>query len=111
LSARLTAHLAVLARHRAVNLVRSEFRRLARQERSHRLAIVQPAPSTCDEVMASEAAAVRAAIQLLPDTLRVIVEPAYYRGLSCREAAKEAGIPEGTAKSRLRLMLPSVVRR
>ena len=102
----LHVYLVVLARHRAVDLVRSELRRVARQERSHRLAPEQPAPSTCEKVMASEvAAAVRAAIQLLPDSQRMIVELAYFRGLSCREAAKEAGIPEGTAKSRLRLAL------
>ncbi len=102
----LRAYLVVLARHRAVDLVRSELRRIARQERSYRLAPGQPAPSTCEEVMASQAAAaVRAAIALLPDSQRVIVELAYFRGLSCREAAEAAGIPEGTAKSRLRLAL------
>ena len=56
--------------------------------------------------MASEAAAaVRAAIKMLPESQRRIVELAYFRGLTCREAAEEAGIPEGTAKSRLRLAL------
>ena len=102
----LRGYLVVLARHRAVDVVRSELRRVARQERSYRLAPGEPEPSTLDEVMASHAAAaVRAAIALLPDSQRVIVELAYFRGLSCREAAKEAGIPEGTAKSRLRLAL------
>ena len=102
----LHAYLVVLARHRAVDLVRSELRRVARQERSYRLIPGQPAPSTCEEVMASQvAAAVRAAIMHLPDSQRVIVELAYFRGLSCREAAQAVGIPEGTAKSRLRLAL------
>jgi RNA polymerase sigma-70 factor (ECF subfamily) len=56
--------------------------------------------------MASETvAAVRAAIRLLPDSQRQIVELAYFGGLTCREAAQAAGIPEGTAKSRLRLAL------
>jgi RNA polymerase sigma-70 factor (ECF subfamily) len=102
----LHAYLVVLARHRAVDLVRSELRRVARQERGYRLAPGQPAPAACELVMASQAAAaVRAAIALLPDGQRVIVELAYFRGLTCREAAQAAGIPEGTAKSRLRLAL------
>lgn len=102
----LHAYLVVLARHRAVDLVRSELRRVARQERSHRLAPGEPSPSPCEEVMAAQAAtAVRAALRLLPDSQRVIVELAYFGGLTCREAAKAAGIPEGTAKSRLRLAL------
>jgi RNA polymerase sigma-70 factor (ECF subfamily) len=102
----LHAYLVVIARHRAVDLVRSELRRVGRQERSYRLDPGQPAPSTCEQVVAAQAAtAVRAAIRLLPDSQRVIVELAYFRGLTCREAAQEAGIPEGTAKSRLRLAL------
>jgi RNA polymerase sigma-70 factor (ECF subfamily) len=102
----LRTYLIVLARHRAVDLVRSELRRVARQERSYRLAPGQPAPSPCEEVMGPQAAAaVRAAIGLLPDSQRRIVELAYFRGLTCREAADAVGIPEGTAKSRLRLAL------
>jgi RNA polymerase sigma-70 factor (ECF subfamily) len=102
----LRTYLTVMARHRAVDLVRSELRRAARQEHTYRLAPERPAPSPCEEVMASEAAAtVRAAIQLLPDGQRQVVELVYLKGLTCREAARAAGIPEGTAKSRLRLAI------
>ena len=48
---------------------------------------------------------VRDAVALLPDGQRQVVELAYYRGLTYREVARAAGIPEGTAKSRLRLAL------
>ena len=102
----LRAYLVLLARHRAVDVVRSELRRVARQERSYRLVPRQPDPTPLDEAMESEAtAAVRAAVRRLPDGQRRIVELAYFGGLTCREAAKAAGIPEGTAKSRLRLAL------
>lgn len=102
----LRTYLIVLARHRALDLVRSELRRVARQERSYRLAPGQPAPSPSEEVVAAQAAAaVRAAIRLLPDSQRRVVELAYFRGLTCREIADAVGIPEGTAKSRLRLAL------
>lgn len=102
----LRAYLLLLARHRAVDVVRSELRRVARQEHSYRLVPRQPDSTPLDEAMESEAAAaVRAAVQRLPDGQRRIVELAYFGGLTCREAAKAAGIPEGTAKSRLRLAL------
>ena len=102
----LRAYLVLLGRHRAVDIVRSELRRVARQEHSHRLVPRQPDPTPLDETMESEAAAaVRAAVRRLPDGQRRIVELAYFDGLTCREAAKVAGIPEGTAKSRLRLAL------
>jgi RNA polymerase sigma-70 factor (ECF subfamily) len=102
----LRAYLVMRARHRAVDLVRSELRRVARQEHSYRLAPREPESSPCDEVTTSEAAAaVRAAIGLLPESQRRIVELAYFGGLTYREAAQAAGIPEGTAKSRLRLAL------
>jgi RNA polymerase sigma-70 factor (ECF subfamily) len=102
----LRTYLVVLARNRAVDLVRSELRRIARQERHHRLTPRQPPQSPAEEVVAAEGAgAVRAAIHLLPDSQRQVVELAYFGGLTYREVAQVAGIPEGTAKSRLRLAL------
>ena len=102
----LRTFLMVQARHRAVDVVRSELRRIGRQERHHRLTPGQPPPSPCDEVTAAQAAsAVRAAVQQLPEGQRRVVELAYFKGLTCREVALAAGIPEGTAKSRLRLAL------
>ncbi|HEX2810335.1 MAG TPA: sigma-70 family RNA polymerase sigma factor [Kineosporiaceae bacterium] len=104
----LRTYLVVLARHRALDLVRSELRRRARQERAYRLA---PGPDDkhagpCEEVAAAAAASVvRDAVRLLPREQRYVVELAYFQGLTCREVALVAGIPEGTAKSRLRLAL------
>jgi RNA polymerase sigma-70 factor (ECF subfamily) len=102
----LRTYLTVLARHRAVDLVRSELRRVARQERSYRLT---PAPQVADageEALAAETAGlVRSAVQLLPASQRQVIELAYFEGLTCREVAHAVGIPEGTAKSRLRLAL------
>jgi RNA polymerase sigma-70 factor (ECF subfamily) len=100
----LRTFLIVLARHRAVDLVRSELRRLARQERTYRLAPADPGRSAHDEVTTEETAAVvREAVRLLPDGQRQVIELAYFQGLTCREVAKKVGIPEGTVKSRLRL--------
>ena len=48
---------------------------------------------------------VRAAVQRLPASQRQVIELAYFEGLTCREVARAVGIPEGTAKSRLRLAL------
>lgn len=105
-TASLRTFLTLRARHRAVDLVRSELRRVARQERQHRLAEPAAHPSPFELVAGAEAArVVRDAVALLPDGQRQVVELAYYRGLTYREVAQAAGIPEGTAKSRLRLAL------
>lgn len=102
----LRTYLMVLARHRAVDVMRSELRRVARQERHYRLTPADPPGTASDEVMAAETASVvRAAVQLLPDGQRRVVELAYFEGLTCREVANAMGIPEGTAKSRLRLAM------
>jgi RNA polymerase sigma-70 factor (ECF subfamily) len=42
---------------------------------------------------------------MLPEMQRQVVELAYFDGLSYREVARRLKIPEGTAKSRLRLAL------
>jgi RNA polymerase sigma-70 factor (ECF subfamily) len=102
----LRTYLIVLARHRAVDLVRSELRRIARQERHYRLTPGQHAEAPGDHVQAAAmAAAIRDAVRTLPDGQRQVVELAYFEGLTCREVALAAGIPEGTAKSRLRLAM------
>ena len=102
----LRTYLIVLARHRAVDLVRSELRRVARQQRHHRLTPAARHPSPCEAVTAADAACVvRDAVRLLPSDQRRVVELAYFQGLTCREVALTAGIPQGTAKSRLRLAL------
>lgn len=102
----LRTYLVVLARSRAMDAIRRELRRRARQERHSRLL---PGPGrwpVVDEVVAAEAASVvRDAVGLLPDGQRRVVELAYFQGLTFRQVAKEVGIPEGTAKSRLRLAL------
>jgi len=102
----LRTYLMMLARHRAVDVMRSELRRVARQERHYRLTPADPPGTVSDEVMAAETASVvRAAVQRLPDGQRRVVELAYFEGLTCREVANAIGIPEGTAKSRLRLAM------
>jgi RNA polymerase sigma-70 factor, ECF subfamily len=102
----LRTYLIVLARHRAVDLLRSELRRVARQQRACRLTPGPPADGAGDEVLATETAGlVRAAVHRLPASQRQVVELAYFEGLTCREVAHAVRIPEGTAKSRLRLAL------
>jgi RNA polymerase sigma-70 factor (ECF subfamily) len=51
------------------------------------------------------AARVRAAVSSLPEQQRQAVLLAYFGGLTFRQVAEHLGIPEGTAKSRLRLGL------
>lgn len=99
----LRTYLMMLARHRAVDHARAEFRRVARQQRHHRLNPVVAAPTPSEQVAAAAAAdAVRDAVKQLPEQLRIVVELAYFRGMTFREVAVAVGIPEGTAKSRIR---------
>jgi RNA polymerase sigma-70 factor, ECF subfamily len=100
------AYLSVIARRRAVDMVRTEVRRVVRQDLSYRATGEELSPSPSEEVITAQVAdAVRAAVRLLPDGQRRIVELAYFDGLTYRQAAQAAGIPEGTAKSRVRLAL------
>jgi RNA polymerase sigma-70 factor, ECF subfamily len=104
--ASLRTYLCVRARNRSLDLLRSELRRAARQERRERLNPAEPEPNPAERAVCSATAtAVRDAVGLLPPDQRRIVEVAYFGGLSYREAATALGIPEGTAKSRLRLAL------
>ena len=102
----LRTYLTLCARHRALDVVRSELRRAGREERHARWvpAPRQPSPGEL-AADADTASAVRAAVRALPPDQRRVVELAYFDGLSYRDVARRMGIPEGTAKSRLRLAL------
>ncbi|MFL6239320.1 MAG: sigma-70 family RNA polymerase sigma factor [Actinomycetes bacterium] len=102
----LRTFLTVRARHRALDIIRGELRRAAREQRSERLMPQQRDASPSEHIASAETAgAVRDAVQLLPPRQREVVELAYFRGLTYRDVARAIGVPEGTAKSRVRLAL------
>jgi RNA polymerase sigma-70 factor, ECF subfamily len=98
----LRTYLVAIAHHRAVDLVRSEAARAAREQRS------APAPDASeydvehlawDLAMAEQ---VRVALDGLPDGERDAIQLAYFEGRTYREVASLLGEPEGTVKSRIR---------
>jgi RNA polymerase sigma-70 factor, ECF subfamily len=103
----LRSYLAVVTHRRAVDEVR-------RNERRKRTEAAVPVVATED---GPEAGVVDAATQewskgrlasglaQLPEEQRAAVELAYYDGLTYKQVAQALGIPEGTAKSRLRLAM------
>jgi RNA polymerase sigma-70 factor (ECF subfamily) len=99
----LRAYLGVLAHRRAVDVVRTEVRRQAREDRTAAEdgSRVEAQRAAADDV--EVAAVVRQAIERLPDDQRAAVELAFWHGRTYREVAVILAIPEGTAKSRLRL--------
>lgn len=100
----LRAWLATIAHRRAVDHVRAEERR-----RVSVLAprLFEPAPPRLEDTVldADEADRVRRAVRRLPEALRAAVELAYYGGRTYRQVGEELGVPEGTAKSRIRTAL------
>jgi RNA polymerase sigma-70 factor, ECF subfamily len=102
------AWLTTLAHHRAVDWLRSETAdRLRREKVAGR--------ETDSGVEVEEIAVLhalgeraRAAIDLLPAAQRAALRLAYFGGRTYRQVARELGISEGTAKSRLRLALRRV---
>jgi RNA polymerase sigma-70 factor, ECF subfamily len=105
---RLRSYLGVIAHRRAVDALRRRTRRGKREERAGHGQLDEP--STEEAVVVTVVSSWRAAhvidaLERLPVEQQAAVRLAYYGGRTYREVAVELGIPEGTAKSRLRLAL------
>jgi RNA polymerase sigma-70 factor (ECF subfamily) len=96
--------LGTLTHRRAVDYVRREEARRRRTEREASRAVAAPDVEEMATALLT-AERVRAALDVLPDEQRRAVQLAYFGGKTYRQVAETLGIPEGTAKSRLRLAL------
>ena len=99
--------LGLLAHRRSVDRVRSEVRRANYEARYGQAASVTWVQNEAEDRLNTEwlADRVRQALADLPDDQRDAVVLAYYGGRTYRQVAVELVIPEGTAKSRLRLAM------
>jgi RNA polymerase sigma-70 factor (ECF subfamily) len=96
--------LGTLTHRRAVDHVRREEARRRRAEREAGRAVATPDVEEMATALLT-AERVRAALDVLPEEQRQAVHLAYFGGKTYRQVAETLGIPEGTAKSRLRLAL------
>jgi len=96
--------LGTLAHRRSVDWVRREE---ARRRRAERAASRGDLPPDVEEMATALVTAerVRAALDLLPPDQQSAIHLAYFGGKTYRQVAEVLAIPEGTAKSRLRLGL------
>ena len=100
----LRSWLALLAHRRSVDRVRAETRRSRAETRLDRSTAL--ANEANDYLTAHWLSGrVRSALHQLPAEQRQAIVLAYYGGRTYREVAAELAIPEGTAKSRLRLAM------
>ncbi len=97
--------LGMLSHRRSVDHVRREEarRRRATKDASRRPTTIPDVGELATALVTAER--VRAALDELPDDQRRAIQLAYFGGRTYREVADILGIPEGTAKSRLRLGL------
>jgi RNA polymerase sigma factor (sigma-70 family) len=102
----LRAFLGALTHRRSVDEIRRNTRRTAREDRVGTDATTFEMFDVGAGIERSQTAErVRAAVSSLPDQQREAVLLAYFGGCTFRQVAERLGIPEGTAKSRLRLGL------
>lgn len=96
----LRSYLLVLAHHRAVDVLRSETSRLAREQRVD----AAPPPAKVEDRLLGEEVAtrVRTAVAALPVNEREAIVSAFYGHRSYRATASWLEVPEGTIKSRIR---------
>jgi RNA polymerase sigma factor (sigma-70 family) len=101
------AFLGTLTHRRSVDLIRREEARRRRESKTSAEPVVLK--HVDDSALAAVASKkVRDAVASLPASQREALELAYFHGHTYRQVATALGIPEGTAKSRLRLALGRV---
>ncbi len=105
----LGSYLRLMARSRALDLWREGQAAGRASDRlklvvSHQEARVEERPAVMAE-RESDRDMIREALRHLPDSQREAVVLAYWGGLTADQIAKRAGVPLGTAKSRIRLGL------
>lgn len=106
----LRGFLATVTHRRAVDAVRQQEAR-RRREVAAAARDKGDVPEVAEAVIRSDTSGrVRAALGLLPPPQREALELAYLQGYTYRQVAEVLGIPEGTAKSRLRLALARIAR-
>lgn len=96
------AFLLALAHNKAVDVIRRETARTAREERVN---AAEPTPSReidVDLLRADAAARIRAALDGLPAKEQAAIGAAFYGLATYRDAAARLGVAEGTVKSRIR---------
>lgn len=94
------AWLVRLARNRAIDRLRATSVRVRTQE----AATEPPAGDSPEEVtvQSQQRAGILRALGCLPDEQRMLIEQAYYAGLTQSEMASQFGLPLGTVKTRIR---------
>jgi RNA polymerase sigma factor (sigma-70 family) len=105
--------LSMLAHRRAVDWVRAEarHRKDGHADEQALRAIPDTAPRPDETVVDRERSLLlHSALAELPQPQREVIHLAYFGGRTYRQAAVELGIPEGTAKTRLRTALRSLAR-
>ena len=98
----LRAFLLAITHGRALDVVRSDAARQAREQRDAKRTIAPRVGVEAEVVAQTVAGAVHLALSQLPDTERRAVELAYFGGHSYRTVARMLDEPEGTVKSRIR---------
>ncbi len=103
--ASLRTWLGVLTHRRCVDRIRSEEARRRREDRDHRRAAPTEVAVDEDVLRTLSSEQLTEALATLPDDQRRCLTLAYFEGQTFKEVAVTLGIPEGTAKSRIRLAL------
>jgi RNA polymerase sigma-70 factor (ECF subfamily) len=98
----LRSFLVTVAHSRAVDIVRSDVARAAREQRTARETATGGYDLETEVWDLTLADQVKEAVGALPEPERRVIELAYFGGHTYREVASMLGEPEGTVKSRIR---------